>query len=620
MARRLREMRIAAAWFVLVAGGLAQNATPPLEGLWWAERDLPARVEGRLLLLPEKSGFVADVGGFRVPVTRLGERLSFVLPEGLGEFRGRVAAGGQQVHGFWLQPVVPGPGRRFATNVTLRRSVRGGWEGKLDPLATSATFFLPITSTEGLDRTYLRGLEQNLGIFNNVQRLVRDGDTVRLLGLRRRESKETIIAEGAFRDGRLVFPSFIDGNSYAFERVADPATSTFYPRGKPAPRYGYTAPVQLDDGWAVGTLDDAGISRNQIEEFVQMLLEAPMETVHTPQIHGVLIARHGKLVLEEYFHGYHRERVHDTRSASKSWTSILIGAAMQADLPLRLDTPVYSTMLGELPSDLDPRKRAMRLEHLLSMTAGYDCAEGNPNAPGNEDRMQSQTAEPDWYRYMLQVPLASAPGEALLYCSGEPNLAAGMLEKVAREPLPELFDRLVARPLEMQTYHLSLTPTGTAYGGGGHHFRPRDFMKLAQLMMNGGQWKGVSIVSRQWARDSVRPLRRISNEPPAGQDYGWLWNSKEYPYRDGKVRGFFAAGNGGQIFMAIPELDLVIAFVGGNYGDPDATRYAQRTLIPQYILPAVREPGDDKHAPVSEQEYTNPYGRSDDGSRIPPRK
>jgi CubicO group peptidase (beta-lactamase class C family) len=41
---------------------------------------------------------------------------------------------------------------------------------------------------------------------------------------------------------------------------------------------------------------------------------------------------------------------------------------------------------------------------------------------------------------------------------------------------------------------------------------------------------------------------------------GYLWWVIEYPYRDRTVRAFFAGGNGGQIVMGVPELDLVIAF------------------------------------------------------------
>jgi hypothetical protein len=77
------------------------------------------------------------------------------------------------------------------------------------------------------------------------------------------------------------------------------------------------------------------------------------------------------------------------------------------------------------------------------MTAGFDCDDSGER-PGDEDPMQEQTAEPDWYRYSLNVPMAWNSGEKIVYCSMKPNLAAGMLEKIAREPLPEMFYRLVA--------------------------------------------------------------------------------------------------------------------------------------------------------------------------------
>jgi CubicO group peptidase (beta-lactamase class C family) len=167
----------------------------------------------------------------------------------------------------------------------------------------------------------------------------------------------------------------------------------------------------------------------------------------------------------------------------------------------------------------------------------------------------------------------------------KPNLAAGMLERVAGEPLPEMFYRLVAKPMQMGRYHLFLQPTGQAYGGGGHHFTTRDFMKLTQLFLNDGQWEGRQIVSQEWARKSGAALRVLS--PRSGQTYGYLWNSFEYPYQGRKLHAYFPGGNGGQVYIGIPDLDLLIAFTGGNYADPVLFR-SQREFVPQDILPAVR--------------------------------
>ncbi|MEP6508310.1 MAG: hypothetical protein ABJC63_08785, partial [Gemmatimonadales bacterium] len=77
-------------------------------------------------------------------------------------------------------------------------------------------------------------------------------------------------------------------------------------------------------------------------------------------------------------------------------------------------------------------------------------------------------------------------------------------------------------------------------------------------------------------------MRNLSKQ----QQWGWLWNSVEFPYEGRKVRAIFAGGNGGQVFMAIPALDVVIAFTGGNYAQA-ATYTSQREFIPKYVLPAI---------------------------------
>jgi CubicO group peptidase (beta-lactamase class C family) len=179
--------------------------------------------------------------------------------------------------------------------------------------------------------------------------------------------------------------------------------------------------------------------------------------------------------------------------------------------------------------------------------------------------------------------MAQNNGDRLVYCSMKPNLAAGMLEKIAGEPLPEMFYRLIAKPMRMSRYHLFLQPTGQAYGGGGHRFTTRDFMKLTQLFLNGGKWQGRQIVSSDWVRESTAPRGKLN---PV-QTYGYLWNSVEYPHRGRELHAYFPAGNGGQVYIGIPDLDLVIAFTGGNYADRVLFR-SQREFVPQDILPAVK--------------------------------
>jgi CubicO group peptidase (beta-lactamase class C family) len=550
-------------------------------GLWEANRSFGPEVRGEIVFAERGGKWKAELAGYRADVTTSGGAYTFELPGGRGAFRGKVV--GEELRGFWIQPRTPVSGLPYASPVTLRKFL-GHWRGEVRPLEANFTWYLPVTrAADGGLAAYMRNPQRNAGVFARVERLEPDGERVRLVGRRGGREERVVLFEGRVVDGRLVVPFPARGGLYEFAKTDDPL-SAFYSRGREPARYRYAAPIARDDGWPVATLEEVGISRPAIEALVQRLADAPQKSLSDGQVHSVLIARHGKLVLEEYFHGHHRDMTHDLRSAAKSIASVLVGAAMQAGIEVSEATPVYETMLGRPPQEIDPRKRAMTLGHLLTMTGGHHCDDNDENAPGNEDVMQEQSREPDWYRYILALPMDRTPGEKLVYCSADAHLAGGVLAKAAGEPLPELFDRLMARPMKMGTYHMLLSPTGEGYMGGGSQLLPRDFLKIAQLMASGGQWQGRRIFSAQWARKSGEGLREVMKD----QRYGYLWNSYEYPYKGRRVHAVFAAGNGGQISMAIPELGLAIAFTGGSY-NLRAALIPQRELIPGMILPAVEE-------------------------------
>lgn len=380
----------------------------------------------------------------------------------------------------------------------------------------------------------------------------------------------------------IYFPN--RGGTFDFRRVTPNEVSDFYPRGRPSVPYVYAPPPAFDDGWSTSSLEDVGISRDSIEKFIRVIINTPIDSISTPEIHGVLIARHGKLVLEEYFHGENREKPHDTRSAAKSLTATLIGAAINAGVPLKVSSPVYQVMNGgTFPPDLEPRKRALTLEHLLTMSSGLDCDDSDPNSSGREDYMVDESGEPDYYKYTMALKMIREPGEKAVYCSVQPNLAGGVLKHTSGRSLLELMQTLIAEPLQIKRYFMPLTPTGDVYMGGGVRFLPRDFMKLGQLHINGGTWNGRRVLTSEWSHRATSPLYELRK-----LKYGYLWWVIEYPYNGRTVRAFFAGGNGGQMVMGIPELDLVLAFYGGNYNDP-ALFVSQRVYVPQYILPAVVE-------------------------------
>jgi CubicO group peptidase (beta-lactamase class C family) len=196
--------------------------------------------------------------------------------------------------------------------------------------------------------------------------------------------------------------------------------------------------------------------------------------------------------------------------------------------------------------------------------------------------MLDQTDEPDYYRYTLAVPMASAPGEKAVYCSSNPNLALGLVGRATGESPMYAFDRLLGDPMKIHSYGWLLDPAGNPSGGGSVNLLPRDFMKIGQLMLDGGTWDGRRILSRDFVARASSPLYRIGE-----RGYGYLWWGQDYLYQGRTIHAFAALGAGGQVMMVFPELDLVIATFGGSYSS-SGWRYMGGELIPEHILPAVR--------------------------------
>jgi CubicO group peptidase (beta-lactamase class C family) len=607
------KFRLAAAMSILCCAPVGTHAGE-LAGLWKAKGRFGPDAHGALVIQKQGTDYRADMLGREVPIRMDAGELTFELPDRLGRFRGKLE--GKNILGHWFRYATPVNGNGstspvLLSPVLLKPDGHDRWQGDVEPLQDEFTFYLWLTrQPDGSLSAVLRNPEFDFGTQQHVERLAVDGKQLKLIG--KRGGKEREVGAGTWDDENdtltLNFPG--RGGNYDFHRDGD--DSEFYPRGRHPDRYTYRAPPRFDDGWTTSTLDAENIDVPAMERFIQKLVDMPMDSNDALQIHGVLIARHGKLVLEEYFHGEHRDKLHMTRSAAKSVTAVLVGAVMQAGAPLKLSSPVYQLMNGgAFPADLEPQKRSMTLEHLLTMSSGLFCDDGNDDAPGNEDKMWDQTEEPDFYRYTLKVPQATLPGENAVYCSVSPNLALGMVGHATREFPIYSFDRLIAGPMKIGNYAWPMDPAGNPYGGGGSQFRPRDFMKFGQLMLNGGMWEGRRILSGEFVRAASTPQYQLANIY-----YGYNWWMEDFPYKKRNVRAVMALGAGGQVVTMLPELEVVVAFYAGNYSSK-VQKDLGHNYVARYLLAAVGETGDDRTGAVMESDFTSPYGRSTIGSRVP---
>jgi len=375
--------------------------------------------------------------------------------------------------------------------------------------------------------------------------------------------------------------------------------------------YRYRTPKKTNDGWAVSSLSDAEIDQGKISHLMSDLIHKKIENVHS-----LLLVRNGKLVLEEYLHGYTRKRKHPTASMAKSITSVLIGITIDWKVIKSVDQKVYSFFPEHKGTLWVDQKYDISLKHLLNMAAGTDWDEItylHPH-PKNSDTGLYLAAHP--IAYVLNHELKRPPGTTWNYNSGLTVLLGGIIKNTTGQFADEFAQKSLFGPLGISDYHWFRHADSTIYTHGDLLMKPRDMAKIGYLMLNSGQWKGKQIVSEYWTIESTR--RMI--ETGRGYQYGYQWRSGTMTINGRDIEGFWASGMGGQKIYVIPGLDLV-AVMTSQVHDNLSGLDRNESMLANYILPAVLPPEPPRKvislSPETIDSYTGKYRISRTTGKMP---
>lgn len=511
-----------------------------LVGLWGTETTFGPEVRGPFTLERTASAWTLRVAGFEVSAPATGDEFRIALPSALGELRGSTT------RAFWIQP--RGNLGQFATPVALERSGPNAWRGTIAPLEDRLSLYLLIRNDDGTLKGSFHNPEVN---WNGRAPWFRVEETEANIELLDPASGKVRFVQPYDKNQQQIAMDF--GVPVALTPRTREHAVGFQPRTPPSTSYRYRVPLERGDGWRTARARDVGLDEELLRKLVEHIVATDSAAHDSARIHSVLVARHGRLVLEEYFFGYSADRPHDLRSASKSLTSLMVGIAMlPPDSPIAPGSPIT-------------------IAHLLTHTSGLACDDDDEKSPGNEDVMQAQRKQNDWYRYFLDLPAVHPPGTNYAYCSAGINFAGGIVAKTTGTWLPEFFDRHIARPMQIERYHMNLMPDGQGYAAGGIYMRPRDFLKFGPMLLGGGVWNGKRIVSKQWIETST------------SKRYAW------HRHKLGEYDEYEASGNGGQFLIVVPKLDLAVVITAGNYGQGRVWTTFRDELVPRYVLSAVRD-------------------------------
>jgi len=301
------------------------------------------------------------------------------------------------------------------------------------------------------------------------------------------------------------------------------------------------------------------------------------------EIHSLLIYKDDTLVVEKYFGGYSRNRLHVCYSVTKSFASALIGIAIDQGL-ISGTSPNLLSYFPEYNDIQNPGawKSSITLHHVLSMSAGFEWDEWSLPYSDPDNIIRRLISSSDWIKFVLDLPVTFRPGTHFTYNSGCSTLLGGVILKATGENARTYGYTNLLHKLGIENYEWYQGPNNITDTFGGLSLRPVDMLKFGRLYLQKGKWNGVQIISESWVSSSTAAKININ----AYYEYAYQW----WRYKDASTTGqalrvndvFYANGWGGQLIWVVPHLNMVVVSTSGNFESGDEPLYFFR----DYILPA----------------------------------
>jgi CubicO group peptidase (beta-lactamase class C family) len=284
---------------------------------------------------------------------------------------------------------------------------------------------------------------------------------------------------------------------------------------------------------------------------------------------SLLLARHGKMVVEAYYAPYTAEIPHVMWSVTKAVVSTLTAIAFKDGL---LDSPSHRVLdffdRREI-ANLDERKETITVQNLLDMTSGLEWIEP-PYGP--QPSVIEMIRSPDWVKFILDRPMSSAPGDTFHYNSGNAHLVSATLTKITGMSALEYAEAKLFGPLGLNDVYWPHDPQGISIGPFGLWLQPRDMAKIGYLYLRNGVWEGKQLLPPAWIDRISHATVDMHGEP--GDRYSNLF----WAIPDKHV--YMAVGAYRQTIMVFPDLDVVAVTTGrvDNYSSSEFADFISGTV------------------------------------------
>jgi len=343
------------------------------------------------------------------------------------------------------------------------------------------------------------------------------------------------------------------------ERTTQTSASTGYlGKGK------YTGQYWPTKEWRKCKPETAGMNSEK-------LLQA-IEYAATPRFNtdGLIIIRKGHIVGEAYFGNFKINSKHVSHSMAKSFTSALVGIAIDKGLIKGIDERICQYYDEWDCNDEDDLRSRITIRHAMTLTTGLEWHEDwSKWDPATNDALK-MGASGYFMKYMSERDGLYEPGQRFIYSTGDPMLLSRVIQETTGMTAFEYAKKNLFEPLNITEVRWDEDRDGYTSTAWGLYTTVRDYAKFGFLFLNKGHWEDRQVVSEQWVEKStktdpsVRMWRAYGYLWHVNLPYRLRWSKSPVPMDSIPPDGYMAEGVLGQNIFIIPSKDLVIVRVASQ--------------------------------------------------------
>jgi CubicO group peptidase (beta-lactamase class C family) len=334
--------------------------------------------------------------------------------------------------------------------------------------------------------------------------------------------------------------------------------------------------------WHLANPESYGISTARLDALTEELEES--------RTRAFIVVKDGNVVYEWYSRGYGANDTHSTAAMAKAVTGSMTLMAALDEGYIKFDDPAWED---------DPLKSRITLADLASHTSGLDDVQFREDVTPEWKCTYYLNRDLRFSMALSDTPVIVEPGTRYSYSGiGYYALAYAItasIQSSAEPDIHQLLNNRIMEPLGIPqeawriSYGESYEVDGlTLYAAGsGAKYTPRAAARIGQLILNDGRWNGQQVVSPE-AIKAIVSYRPATADTTIGDTAllsvnGWISNANGH-YSSLPRDAIFGTGDGHQLLLVVPSLDLVVVRMGGSLTDEVTANYSYWDQLDRYIF------------------------------------